>query len=80
MLAEKQGIISMLYYYINKHIMSLAASVTANKGECFVLWMNALTLKRMSNTLFGKHVRCSTHGHSFVRLWCIRVAFSRYVH
>ena len=69
-----------MYNIINKHIMSLATSVTANKGECLVLWMNALTLKRMSNMLFGKHVRCSTYGHSFVRLWCIHVGFSWCVH
>ena len=34
-----------------------------------LLWLNAVTLKRAPTPLFGRLVRCSAHGRSFVRLW-----------
>ena len=30
-----------------------------------LLWLNAETLRRAPTPLFGRLVRCSTHGHSF---------------
>ena len=34
-----------------------------------LLWLNVETLERVPAFLFGRLVMCSTHGHSFTRLW-----------
>ena len=34
-----------------------------------LLWLNAGTVERVPNPLFDGFVRCSAHGHPFVRLW-----------
>ena len=41
--------------------------------ELFMGWMNVQTLERAPIPVFGKLARCSTHGHSFTRLWYIHV-------
>ena len=36
-----------------------------------ILWLNVEPLKRVSTPLFGRHVRCSVHGCSLVRLMVV---------
>ena len=42
-------------------------------------WLDAETLERVPIALFDRLVRCSTHGHSFVRLWYVKLIAEREV-
>ena len=69
-------VLSRLDFEVSGGSMYLFASRASNhwKHDMGALsWLNAETHKRVPTPLFGRLVRCSAHGHSFVTLWYVCV-------
>ena len=49
-------------------LFALGASSHCKRDMGALSWLNAKTFERVPTPFFGRLVRCSAHGHSFVRL------------
>ena len=52
-------------------IVALRASRHCKHDMDTLSWLNVPTLEIVPTSLFGSLVRCSTHGHSFARVWYV---------
>ena len=49
-------------------LFALRASSCCKHDMVALSWLNAETLKKTPTALLGRLIRCSTHGHSLVRI------------
>ena len=61
---------SVARYCLSNYLLQ-GHRVTVNTTLALFLLLNAETVERMPTPIFGILVKCSAHGHSFVRLCCI---------
>ena len=58
-------------YIICMQLFASRASSRCKHDVCALSWLNVETVKRAPTPLFGRLVRCYTHGPFFERLWYI---------